>query len=104
MEIGCPTDVKHVAHIGWGSSSMGSASPSWVKTRARIQHNTTGFMLEMSEYICVVLDERDHGIPRPFFVFGQLCRRSNLLGFTRYFQLSRFCSSVQKNTPFFIIL
>ncbi|XP_062224938.1 CRIB domain-containing protein RIC11-like [Phragmites australis] len=29
MEIGYPTDVKHVAHIGWGSSA-GNASPSWM--------------------------------------------------------------------------
>ena len=28
MEIGYPTDVKHVAHIGWDGPS-GSA-PSWV--------------------------------------------------------------------------
>lgn len=28
MEIGYPTDVKHVAHIGWDGQS-GSA-PSWV--------------------------------------------------------------------------
>jgi hypothetical protein len=27
MEIGYPTDVKHVAHIGLGSSDT---SPSWV--------------------------------------------------------------------------
>jgi hypothetical protein len=54
MEIGCPTDVKHVAHIGWGSSSMGSASPSWVKTDASIQHNTTGFMFQTSECMCCV--------------------------------------------------
>ncbi|KAF8651250.1 hypothetical protein HU200_063499 [Digitaria exilis] len=30
MEIGYPTDVKHVAHIGWDSAS-GNASPSWMK-------------------------------------------------------------------------
>ncbi|KAL6651992.1 hypothetical protein ACP70R_010917 [Stipagrostis hirtigluma subsp. patula] len=29
MEIGYPTDVRHVAHIGWGGS-MGNASPSWM--------------------------------------------------------------------------
>ncbi|TVU16181.1 hypothetical protein EJB05_39733 [Eragrostis curvula] len=29
MEIGRPTDVKHVAHIGWGTST-GNASPSWM--------------------------------------------------------------------------
>uniref|UniRef100_M1ASI6 P21-rho-binding domain-containing protein n=1 Tax=Solanum tuberosum TaxID=4113 RepID=M1ASI6_SOLTU len=28
LEIGCPTDVKHVAHIGWDGQS-GNA-PSWV--------------------------------------------------------------------------
>ncbi|OEL36975.1 hypothetical protein BAE44_0001998 [Dichanthelium oligosanthes] len=28
MEIGYPTDVKHVAHIGWDSA--GNASPSWM--------------------------------------------------------------------------
>ncbi|KAA8515477.1 hypothetical protein F0562_018912 [Nyssa sinensis] len=29
MEIGYPTDVKHVAHIGWDGPSSGSA-PSWM--------------------------------------------------------------------------
>ncbi|XP_047063972.1 uncharacterized protein LOC124671672 [Lolium rigidum] len=32
MEIGCPTDVKHVAHIGWNTSTgtlTGNAPPSW---------------------------------------------------------------------------
>ncbi|CAN6229655.1 unnamed protein product [Urochloa humidicola] len=29
MEIGYPTDVKHVAHIGWDSAA-GNASPSWM--------------------------------------------------------------------------
>ncbi|XP_008657778.1 CRIB domain-containing protein RIC10 isoform X1 [Zea mays] len=29
MEIGCPTDVKHVAHIGWDSVA-GGVSPSWM--------------------------------------------------------------------------
>ena len=28
MQIGYPTDVKHVAHIGWDGPSVGS--PSWV--------------------------------------------------------------------------
>lgn len=28
MEIGFPTDVKHVAHIGWDGPSV--TSPSWV--------------------------------------------------------------------------
>lgn len=30
MEIGFPTDVKHVAHIGWDGPSV--HSPSWVKS------------------------------------------------------------------------
>uniref|UniRef100_A0ACD5V180 Uncharacterized protein n=1 Tax=Avena sativa TaxID=4498 RepID=A0ACD5V180_AVESA len=33
MEIGRPTDVKHVAHIGWNSSTgtlTGNAPPSWM--------------------------------------------------------------------------
>ncbi|KAJ0966501.1 hypothetical protein J5N97_023418 [Dioscorea zingiberensis] len=29
MQIGYPTDVKHVAHIGWDGPSV-SSSPSWV--------------------------------------------------------------------------
>lgn len=29
MQIGSPTDVKHVAHIGWDGLT-GNASPSWV--------------------------------------------------------------------------
>lgn len=28
MQIGFPTDVKHVAHIGWDGPSV--SSPSWV--------------------------------------------------------------------------
>ncbi|CAA0308220.1 unnamed protein product [Arabidopsis thaliana] len=28
MEIGYPTDVRHVSHIGWDSSS--SSAPSWL--------------------------------------------------------------------------
>lgn len=28
MQIGFPTDVKHVAHIGWDGPSV--TSPSWV--------------------------------------------------------------------------
>lgn len=31
MEIGYPTDVRHVTHIGWGSSSMNA--PSWVRIK-----------------------------------------------------------------------
>ncbi|KAF3613076.1 CRIB domain-containing protein RIC10 [Capsicum annuum] len=30
LEIGCPTDVKHVAHIGWEGPSGGA--PTWMKT------------------------------------------------------------------------
>ena len=29
MDIGYPTDVRHVSHIGWDSSS--SSAPSWVR-------------------------------------------------------------------------
>ncbi|XP_059301479.1 CRIB domain-containing protein RIC10-like isoform X3 [Lycium ferocissimum] len=29
LEIGCPTDVKHVAHIGWDGPS-GNNAPSWM--------------------------------------------------------------------------
>lgn len=29
MQIGYPTDVKHVAHIGWDGPSV-SSNPSWV--------------------------------------------------------------------------
>jgi hypothetical protein len=29
MQIGSPTDVKHVAHIGWDGLT-GNASPSWM--------------------------------------------------------------------------
>lgn len=29
IQIGYPTDVKHVAHIGWDGSS-GATAPSWV--------------------------------------------------------------------------
>ncbi|XP_074319506.1 uncharacterized protein LOC141656494 [Silene latifolia] len=29
MQIGCPTDVKHVAHIGWDGPA--ASSPSWIQ-------------------------------------------------------------------------
>ncbi|XP_047070962.1 CRIB domain-containing protein RIC10-like [Lolium rigidum] len=35
MEIGCPTDVKHVAHIGWNTSTgslTGNAPASWMNS------------------------------------------------------------------------
>ncbi|CAA0823950.1 CRIB domain-containing protein RIC7 [Striga hermonthica] len=31
MKIGLPTDVKHVAHIGWDGPSQVGSSPSWMK-------------------------------------------------------------------------
>ncbi|CAA0833397.1 CRIB domain-containing protein RIC6 [Striga hermonthica] len=31
MQIGFPTDVKHVAHIGWDGPSQVGSSPSWMK-------------------------------------------------------------------------
>lgn len=34
MEIGYPTDVKHVAHIGWDGQS--GTAPSWVCTVVHI--------------------------------------------------------------------
>ncbi|BBH10162.1 CRIB domain-containing protein RIC10 [Prunus dulcis] len=30
MQIGFPTDVKHVAHIGWEGPSTAAGSPSWM--------------------------------------------------------------------------
>ena len=33
IQIGAPTDVKHVAHIGWDSASV--TNPTWVSKRAR---------------------------------------------------------------------
>ncbi|KAL0884432.1 hypothetical protein Bca101_008413 [Brassica carinata] len=30
MQIGTPTDVKHVAHIGWDGGSVNQNSPSWM--------------------------------------------------------------------------
>ncbi|XP_052489423.1 CRIB domain-containing protein RIC7 [Gossypium raimondii] len=30
MQIGMPTDVKHVAHIGWDGPSAVNSTPSWV--------------------------------------------------------------------------
>ncbi|KAL6659408.1 hypothetical protein ACP70R_003448 [Stipagrostis hirtigluma subsp. patula] len=30
MEIGYPTNVKHVAHVGWDSPTGSAASPSWM--------------------------------------------------------------------------
>jgi len=30
MQIGTPTDVKHVAHIGWDGGSVNHNPPSWV--------------------------------------------------------------------------
>lgn len=30
IQIGYPTDVKHVAHIGWDGQSSTNSAPSWV--------------------------------------------------------------------------
>lgn len=30
IQIGNPTDVKHVAHIGWDGPSANATAPSWV--------------------------------------------------------------------------
>ncbi|WCJ20267.1 CRIB domain-containing protein RIC7 [Euphorbia peplus] len=30
MEIGYPTDVKHVAHIGWDGGASAATAPSWM--------------------------------------------------------------------------
>jgi len=30
IEIGQPTDVKHVAHIGWNGHDPSENNPSWV--------------------------------------------------------------------------
>lgn len=35
MEIGYPTDVRHVAHIGWDSGSTNA--PSWVYYNAQTE-------------------------------------------------------------------
>lgn len=43
MEIGYPTDVRHVAHIGWDSSSMNA--PSWMnefKSASDFSSNSLG--------------------------------------------------------------
>lgn len=29
MEIGCPTDVKHVTHIGWDGSATNNPMQGW---------------------------------------------------------------------------
>lgn len=31
IQIGNPTDVKHVAHIGWDGPSADASAPSWVR-------------------------------------------------------------------------
>lgn len=36
IEIGYPTDVKHVAHIGWDGPSGGG--PSWVCTMQELTY------------------------------------------------------------------
>jgi hypothetical protein len=38
MEIGYPTDVKHVAHIGLGTSDT---SPSWVRMCVRFSYSSS---------------------------------------------------------------
>jgi hypothetical protein len=101
MEIGYPTDVKHVAHIGWDSAAS-NASPSWVSTK----HATPEFFFQctaellLSAYLAYPLDEQHHGSPR-LIVAGQLRSISrSLLGFSRYAQA--FCSSVQ-NTLLYLV-
>lgn len=43
MQIGKPTDVKHVAHIGWDNASV--TAPSWVT--ASIPPPITPFPIEL---------------------------------------------------------
>jgi hypothetical protein len=45
MEIGYPTDVKHVAHIGWDSPTGSAASPSWV--HSTLQNSQFETMLQL---------------------------------------------------------
>lgn len=40
MQIGLPTDVKHVAHIGWdGPSGNQNNTPSWVRIIKWLKQN-----------------------------------------------------------------
>jgi hypothetical protein len=41
MQIGKPTDVKHVAHIGWDNASV--TAPSWVAASVPVPPPTTPF-------------------------------------------------------------
>ncbi|KAJ0959716.1 hypothetical protein J5N97_000617 [Dioscorea zingiberensis] len=49
MEIGCPTDVRHVAHVGWDNSSVNA--PTWMnefKTSSDFSSSTVGNFAGMS--------------------------------------------------------
>ena len=50
MEIGCPTDVKHVAHIGWDSVA-GGVSPSWVNGHQKFR----ALPLRLPSNVCILI-------------------------------------------------
>jgi hypothetical protein len=42
MKIGNPTDVKHVAHIGWDNASSATTTPSWVTAASSFVPSAAG--------------------------------------------------------------
>jgi hypothetical protein len=42
MKIGSPTDVKHVAHIGWDNASSVTTPPSWVTSSSSLSDPILG--------------------------------------------------------------
>jgi hypothetical protein len=69
MEIGCPTDVKHVAHIGWNTSTgtlAGNAPASWVSARIypdQFSTNSGFFPLMSRRYQNIFFVEDTHVLP-----------------------------------------
>lgn len=56
MEIGYPTDVKHVAHIGWDGPSGSGSAPSWVCNPICLFfpiNSTSLLFLSLNLYLCI---------------------------------------------------
>jgi hypothetical protein len=104
MDIGYPTDVKHVAHIGWDSPTGSAASsPSWVHTWQnselfKLLRRPTAWLMSHglvgtwhSPNCPQFTDERHEGFTGFFHVEQLLTIYRNLLDFSRYFQIFSSC-------------
>ncbi|XP_037487302.1 CRIB domain-containing protein RIC10-like [Triticum dicoccoides] len=76
MVIGRPTDVKHVAHIGWSSSTpgtlTGNASPSWMNViEGSSDFSSLGYFAPSAGTSWTSQDfDQQHQLPRDMLPLG----------------------------------